>query len=291
MKVYTIRAFAKMREGGNPAGVVLHADDLSENEMMHIAKKIGFSETAFVMKSQFADFKVRFFTPVEEVDLCGHATVGAFSVLVKEKVIAPGSYTQETKAGILEVKVSTDETVMMTQSKPIFSDILDPKTIADSLNITVEDLAVTLPCQIVSTGLRDILVPIKDRKTLDAICPEFDKVKEISAKYKVVGYHLFTLDTPGQAKAYCRNLAPLYGIDEESATGTSSGALACYLHHYHQLEPTEWENLIFDQGYVMEMPSEIIVRLTVDSDEISKVEVGGKSMNLVLNDVEGFEEG
>lgn len=288
MKVYTIRAFAKTREGGNPAGVVLHADDLTENEMMRIAKKIGFSETAFVMKSTCADFKVRFFTPVDEVDLCGHATIGTFSVMVKEKVIAPGCYTQETKAGILEVKVKADETVMMTQSKPIFSDKLDPKEIADSLNITVEDLDEMLPCQIVSTGLRDILVPIKNRKTLDGVCPNFNRVKEISEKNKVVGYHLFTLDAPDRAKAYCRNLAPLYGINEESATGTSSGALACYLQHYHQMESWEWENLIFDQGYAMEMPSEIIVKLTVKSDMIDKVEVGGKSKGLTLTDMEVF---
>lgn len=285
MKVYTIRAFAKTKEGGNPAGVVMNADCLSENEMMSIAKKLGFSETAFVMKSQFADFKVRFFTPVEEVDLCGHATIGTFSVLMKEKFIDPGRYTQETKAGILEVKVNEDESVMMTQSKPGFFEKLDAQRIADSLNIAVEDLDLTLPCQIVSTGLRDVLVPIKDRKTLDGISPNFDRVKAISKELDVVGYHLFTLDTPDQAKAYCRNLAPLYGIDEESATGTSSGALACYLFHYHQLEPTEWGNLIFDQGYAMEMPSEIIVKLTVDGDEVCKVEVGGKSMNLCFKDL------
>lgn len=68
IKVYTLNSFAKSIEGGNPAGVVLSADYLSEEDMKKIAGIIGFSETAFVMKSDLADFKVRFFTPNEEVD-------------------------------------------------------------------------------------------------------------------------------------------------------------------------------------------------------------------------------
>ena len=71
VKVYQLNSFAKTNEGGNPAGVVLDADSLSETQMGKIAAILGFSETAFAMQSGIADFKVRFFTPKEEVDLCG----------------------------------------------------------------------------------------------------------------------------------------------------------------------------------------------------------------------------
>lgn len=77
---YKINAFAKTNEGGNPAGIVLNADVLSENDMKKIAGILGLSETAFVIKSDVADYRVRFFTPSEEVDLCGHATIGTFSI-------------------------------------------------------------------------------------------------------------------------------------------------------------------------------------------------------------------
>lgn len=83
INAYTLNSFAKTKEGGNPAGVVTNADSLSEEEMRKIAAVLGFSETAFVLKSNAADFKVRFFTPNEEVDLCGHATIATFLLLQK----------------------------------------------------------------------------------------------------------------------------------------------------------------------------------------------------------------
>jgi PhzF family phenazine biosynthesis protein len=78
VEVFTLDAFAKGDLGGNPAGVVLQADDLSAEEMQATASTVGFSETVFMMESSVGDFKARYFTPSEEVDLCGHATLAAF---------------------------------------------------------------------------------------------------------------------------------------------------------------------------------------------------------------------
>lgn len=115
-----MRAFAKTEKGGNPAGVVFDADGLSESSMKEIASEVGYSETAFVMKSHMADFRVRFFTPIEEVDLCGHATIAAFNLMRDEKIILPGNYTQETKAGVLKLRVY-ENTVFMEQKNLNFS--------------------------------------------------------------------------------------------------------------------------------------------------------------------------
>lgn len=113
INAFTINAFAKTPEGGNPAGVVVHADELSVNQMKKIAAFLNLSETAFVMKSNVADFEVRFFTTTDEVDLCGHATIGAFSVMRDLRIIKPGFYSQQTKAGLLSVEVRPDGIVMM----------------------------------------------------------------------------------------------------------------------------------------------------------------------------------
>ncbi len=286
VKVYTINAFAKAKQGGNPAGVVLDADQLSEGAMKKIAKIIGFSETAFIMKSNKADFKIRFFTPNEEVDLCGHATIAAFSVLLKTECINPGTYTQETKAGILAVEVDDNGIIMMTQSNPSFYEIIDYEEIADTLDINVDDFNRLFPCQIVSTGLKDILIPISNIEILDTIKPNFEKVAKLSKKYDVIGYHMFVLDSVSNSNAYCRNLAPLYGIDEESATGTSSGALACYLYKYGVFDTLQCHNITFEQGYSMNMPSEINVKLNVKESDICEVKVGGKALNIYLREVE-----
>lgn len=280
IKVYKINAFAKTEEGGNPAGVAVNADELSENDMKKIAGILGLSETAFVMKSDVADYRVRFFTPTEEVDLCGHATIGAFSTLFCKGYLKHGNYTQDTRAGVLNVAVMEDASIMMNQAKPSFYEIVEKKVIADSLNISVDDMNEKLPAQIVSTGLKDIIVPIRNMKVLNNIKPNFEKVSEISKKHNAIGYHLFALDSLNNASAHCRNLAPLYGIPEESATGTSNGALACYLLKYSQIKPEYTKNLSFEQGYSMNRPSEIMVSLSVENNDIREVRVGGKALNL-----------
>jgi PhzF family phenazine biosynthesis protein len=84
--------------------------------MRKIAGILGFSETAFVMKSDCANFKVRFFTPHEEVDFCGHATVGTYFTLLSQDHIQPGKYLQETKAGVLNAEVKEDRSIIRKYS-------------------------------------------------------------------------------------------------------------------------------------------------------------------------------
>lgn len=284
--VYTLNSFAKTAGGGNPAGVVMDADGLTEAEMAAIAAAVGFSETAFVMQSDVADFKVRFFTPNEEVDLCGHATIAAFSAMACLNLLKPGTYEQETKAGLLGIEIHEDNFVLMDQSAPLFSEVIDKGEIADSLNIDTSQIVADLAVQVVSTGLRDIMVPVVSNAVLDAITPDWEKVKEISRKYHTVGYHVFSLASAQGTHARCRNFAPLYGIPEESATGTSNGALACYLYQYGKVDEEQAGHLVFEQGYSMQRPSEIRACLTLEENEISEVKVGGKAMNLALMELE-----
>lgn len=279
MQVYTLNAFSKTPQGGNPAGVVLVADNLSDNDMQHIATKIGLSETAFVSRSTMASYRVRFFTPLQEVDLCGHATIATFYLMRHLKIIKKGSYTQETNAGILRIEVG-DRNVVMEQPSPTFYEIIDKAAIAQSLNIPLDTIEPDLPIQIVSTGLKDIIVPIKSLKAIKAIKPNYKEVAAISEKYNVVGYHLFTLETVNGGFAHCRNLAPLYGINEEAATGSASGALACYLNRYGLMSlPSK---VSFEQGYTMKKPSEITVELTSKQNGDILVMVGGSAQNVEM---------
>lgn len=280
LKVYTLNAFGKSATGGNPAGVVLDADNLSEIQMKAIAKEVGLSETAFLMKSDVADFKLKFFTPTKEVPLCGHATIANFFLLFKLEIIAPGTYTQETNAGILNIDIKEDGTTFMSQTQPIFSGLLDKNKIADSLNIPADDIFSDMPIEIVSTGLPDIIVPVNSLNSLLSIDPNFDLISKISKKHNAVGYHVFTFETKSNAIANSRNFAPLYGIPEESATGTATGALASYLFKHNKLPVNNLNSLDFEQGYSMSMPSEIKADLEVENGRISNVKVGGKCSNL-----------
>ncbi|WP_346871457.1 PhzF family phenazine biosynthesis protein [Clostridium sp. UBA5119] len=286
VNVYKVNSFAKTKEGGNAAGVVLDADSLSERNMRKLAWILGFSETAFLLQSNVADFKVRFFTPTEEVDLCGHATIATFHTMASLGLLKPGLYKQETKAGILGIEIKEDHSVMMNQPVPVFSEIIDSEEIAESLNIKDSQMPEELPSQIVSTGLRDIMIPVKSIQILNEIKPDMEKIKNISRKYNAVGYHVFALESFQGAHAHCRNFAPLYDIPEEAATGTSNGALGCYLYHYGKINKEQASNLVFEQGYSMKKPSEILVSLSLKENEIQEVRVGGNAMNMTLLEVE-----
>ncbi|MEG0134919.1 MAG: PhzF family phenazine biosynthesis protein [Cetobacterium sp.] len=273
MKTYTVQAFTKDNKGGNIAGVVLDCSIFSNKEMQYIAKELGFSETAFILKSAVADFKIKFFTPESEVDLCGHATIAAFSLLRNLKIISCGTYTQETKAGVLKVFVTENE-IFMEQSLPEFLNILNSSEILDSLNITEESLDKNIPVRIISTGLKDIFIPIKNREILNKISPNQDMIKSISKKFNVIGYHLFALDEEVNIDAYCRNFAPLYGIDEESATGTSNCALACYLYKLNKVKNDNY-HFNFIQGESLGNISEIKGQLKIESNHIKECYIGG----------------
>ncbi|MBP2028813.1 PhzF family phenazine biosynthesis protein [Acetoanaerobium pronyense] len=276
ISVHTLDSFTSVLDGGNPAGVVLNADHLSEEEMQKIANKVGFSETAFVMKSHNADFKVRFFTPSDEVDLCGHATIATFKLLFLKQIITFGNYTQETKAGILNVEIRDPGLVFMNQSLPSHMGEIPKYKIAKSLGISESDIIDDLPVEMVSTGLLDIIVPIKSLEILKSIEPDFDMVSEISKEYDAVGYHIFTKETLHNKTCSCRNLAPLYGIPEEAATGTASGALLSYLFKHELLD--NYEDVTFEQGYFMERPSLIYGSLKISENNIEKVIIGGDAV-------------
>jgi PhzF family phenazine biosynthesis protein len=275
VQVQIVSAFTENSEGGNRAGVVLDATNLSDVEMQAVAREVGYSETAFITKSSKADRGIRFFTPNCEVDLCGHATIASYSLLFARSLIGVGKTTHELKAGVLDVTIENTGYVTMQQTPPFFGEILSTELVAHILQIPEEWIDSTgLKSQIVSTGLRDVLVPIDTREHLFSVGPDFERMKSYNLTTETVGFHLFTFDTLAQgASAHCRNFAPAYDILEEAATGSSSGALACYL-HAHKPNST----FLFEQGYSMNSPSEIAVELSLQDGEIKSVFVKGKAV-------------
>jgi len=267
-QLYKMRAFPKNKQGGNKAGVYVFSDNLTDNEMQSVAYDLGYSETAFVSKSNKADYQVRFFTPKSEVDLCGHATIATFNLLRDIDIIKKGLYSQETKAGILKINVLEDM-VYMQQNKPFYGKYIDRKDLdACFKHLNHHE---TLKPQIISTGLREIFLPVKDKASLEKIIPNEQAIINLSKIHGTIGIHVFCLDE--KLDAYGRNFAPILGILEESATGTSNGALACYLYQHHH-KKTKYT---LRQGYTMNQPSEILVRLDINQDKIISVWVGGKA--------------
>ena len=267
--VYVTSAFSKDNQGGNKAGVVLNRPDLTVQQKMDIARELGYSETAFVLDSEVADFQLQYFTPTDEVPLCGHATIATFATLNLLGKLNKSHYTIETKAGILNIEVQEDGLIFMQQNCPEYFEILESDLFTYCINVDSFDCS--LPIQTVSTGLKDILYPVKSIQHLENLKPNFQEMSELSKKLDVVGIHAFTLLNDSDITAICRNFAPLYGIDEESATGTANCALACYLYKHYKKK----SKYIFEQGYNLGQISRIVVNIFAKEDCINAVYVGG----------------
>ncbi|MFD2178085.1 PhzF family phenazine biosynthesis protein [Veronia pacifica] len=275
LEVYRSEAFVADGQGGNTAGVVLNAEHLTDQQMQSIAAELGFSETAFMMPSKKADYQVRFFTPEEEVDFCGHATVAAFSTVFKLGKQPLGHYTQQTKAGLLGVEITEDGRVVMEQVKPSFGKSFQPEDIVDLFGLTTKDILATgMPIKDVSTGLADIIVPLADKNVLSRLKPDFKAIAAFNKRTKTCGFHLFAL-TPHESdiSAKCRNFAPVLGIDEESATGSAAGALAAYLYRYQGTR----NRYVFEQGAALAKRSLLYASVVADGEDIKKIHVGGAS--------------
>lgn len=276
MEVVILKSFTYNKSGGNEAGLVVLDRDLSEEEMQKIAADVGLSETAFLKRIDEKNFNVRFFTPVCEVELCGHATIAAFYYVAEnmiENKLGKLELFQYTKAGKLALFINYHdkavENVMMEQASPKFYGYIDDVlSIAKSLGTEASCIKLenyNIKPAIVSTGLKDILIPVKDRQTLNNLKPDFNMISKISKINDSVGYHVYTIDNE---QIYARNFAPLVGIDEECATGTANGALAALLYK-ENIKKGYFEVL---QGEAMNKLSKICVL----ADE-NGVKVGGKA--------------
>ncbi len=273
MKVYVMDSFSDRIFGGNQAGVVLADKALEPAVMQQVAAELKHSETAFVWQTEEGN-RLRYFTPAGEVDLCGHATVAVFALLRRLGRIEDGTHKALTRAGALEIEVS-GETVWMDMAPPKTLGILPEESweeLYGAYGLTLEDRPADLPPEIVSTGLADIMMPVRDHETLLRAVQDERTVTELSRRFDVTGVHMFCL---GEEAVYCSNFAPLYDIPEECATGTSNGALTYYLYERSLVKP-ERENL-FLQGEHMERPSRILSRLTVQ-DGVVRVRIGGQAV-------------
>ena len=293
VKVYQVDAFTSYPFGGNPAGVVTDAAGLTEEEMLKIAREMNCSETAFVLPAinPKADFRIRFFTPSEEVDLCGHATIAAFHVLAMEEKIKLDCKEkliyQETKAGILPVNLVAGyngklDRVVMGQTLPkIIGTNKDIYKVAELLGLEISDLSLDgLPLQIVSTGLPDMMVPVKDLTTLKKVSPDFSSLAKYQREKGFISIHAFTFETEDSNNTvHTRDFAPSVGINEEAATGTANGALGAYL-IINKAIPLKEEKVVIkvEQGYIMDRPSEIIVEILHNKGQVEEVKVGGSAV-------------
>lgn len=253
-------AFTRHAGKGNPAGIVFAAHGLPANDMQAIAKSIGFNDTAFVLPSEHADFRIRYFAPRREVDLCGHATIAAFAALHRQRLLPrdthAGDYTLETKAGVLPIGVDVlnDDTalVCMTQGSARFAKFNGARdALARAIGITAADFHPTLPIIFGNTGRWTLVVPVKGLDAMQRMRPFPDEFAAVLNDLPDASIHPFCLETIGpQASMHARHFSsPSSGTLEDAVTGTASGVLGAYHRRFVANHADVKQPLVIEQGY------------------------------------------
>ncbi len=238
MEFYKVDVFAEEPLKGNPATVVLGT---LKDELMHkLAFELNVTETVFVDENKLI---LRFFTPKMEVDLCGHATIGAFYVL-RLRGLKNGRYEAITKAGKVKIEVGNK----------IWLKVVAPKIVDDRLKglegVVGKDI---LDSAIVDVGIRIGLAEVGDFETLMELKPN---IEEFCRHNDIVGIHFYTFDS--SYDGCVRFFAPTVGILEDPATGTANSALAFYLNSSGKLVKDRY---VFEQGHALGREGKIHVRL------------------------------
>lgn len=261
MRYYIVDAFTDQLFGGNPAGVALLDGDTfpTDDLMLKVAAELRYSETAFIRRHSATEFTIRYFTPKAEVELCGHATIASFSLLHR-KGLASGRCLCHTLAS--DLVIETGERVMMQMAQPrIVETVEDIDEIYKAL--VINGYTPTLPVQITYTGLPDFMIQVNDIATLQAMKPDMEAITEITRRYNAVSFHVFAFGNDGYT-AHVRDFGPLYGVPEESATGTANAALTYYLQQNGCLG--QEAECAFLQGEAMGRPSVVATRIQADGN-------------------------
>jgi PhzF family phenazine biosynthesis protein len=311
--VKQVDAFTTRPFCGNPAGVITEADGLTTENMQRIAGEMNLSETSFITipESEGSTFRIRFFTPSEEVDVSGHVMIACCFALAEEgRIILGDGMTKiyfETNIGNLPLDIyfrkgrprgadidgvpltgvnnGVLERIMVHQKIERFQHADIPlNEIATILGIDTNEILKTgLPLEIISTGLNQLMVPVHHKETLLGMHPDLIKLSLLNRRFGVHTNHIFTLDTVSpDCVTYSRHFAPSVGMWEDPATGTASAGLGTYLLRHGVITTG---SMVMEQGNEIDNLARILVEIDQTEEETPAVLVGGLAITSISREI------
>jgi PhzF family phenazine biosynthesis protein len=251
IRIFQVDAFTTDRFTGNPAGVVLDADSLSDAEMLAIARELNNADTAFVLKPDGPDheLRVRFFTPRTEASFVGHATVATHFVLSREGATPlhgpsggqssegkSGRVRQRQKSGVVDIEVrgtgASRRIAVRQPAPPLGRQLNDRERLAvlDALALSTGDIDTRCPLRIVGGAGTRLMIGVRSTEQLKQLKPDYSRLTTLSAQLGAAGFFVFTLShaLPGcltESRMFC----PALGIPEDPVSGNAHGLLGAYL--------------------------------------------------------------
>jgi PhzF family phenazine biosynthesis protein len=272
MNVLKLAAFSYQGNGGNPAGVVFSDQMPATEEMLEVAKQVGYSETAFLVKNTDG-WRVRYFAPEREVQFCGHATIalgaalgerfgeGTYKLYLNESEISVSA--EKSANGVFTATLQSPE----TWSKVAPGEYVD-KVLA-AFNLTRDHLDPGFPIRFAFGGVKHLIFVVKDRQILADMSYQFDVVKSLMADENLTTISILWQES--DELFHSRNAFASGGVYEDPATGAAAAALAGYLRDINWQGKKAFTIL---QGEDMGMPSRLLVRYSSKTGE--SVSVSGE---------------
>ena len=284
MNFYIVDVFAESKYAGNQLAVFCGAGvaELSDAQMLLIAREINYSETTFIRSPDPRDggYDVRIFTPKKELPFAGHPTLGTAFVLqqeiIREKV---DRVILNLAVGQIPVTFNyhneSADILWMRQNPPSFGQVLSAASLANVLNLEPDEIDPKFPIQEVSTGVPFIIVPLKTLASLKKAQVNLDKYFELVDTMEAKEILIFCPETYSDLNDLSvRVFAHSLGIPEDPATGSANGCLAGYLVEYAYYGEGKIDIRV-EQGYEIERPSLLLLQAAKNEGKIA-VLVGGK---------------
>jgi PhzF family phenazine biosynthesis protein len=292
VRVFQVDAFTSRRFGGNPAGVVLDADALSEQDMRALARELNNGDTAFLLQPDAPDhdLRVRFFTPRSEAAFVGHATLAAHAVLASLQ-LAPRR-RQKQLSGLVEVDTVAGDPaagvatrISIRQPPPRLGRLLEPPELAAVLNalaLTPADLDPRCPAMIAGQGSTRLVLGVLEASVLGRVRADPVRLRALSAQIAAPGFFLFTLRPSlagvlSEARMFC----PALGIDEDPVSGNAHALLGTYLLHHGLLPPEGPSGCVgFSgaQGDFIGRPGRVHVSMQFEQRQLRSVSISGEAV-------------
>ena len=260
---------------------MLDGDALSEAQMQAIAKQAGFSECAFVCRSDKADLRLRFFMPLQETGLCGHATVASICALMEQDARWRGKseLLVETASGVLPIRyrAETNE-VMMTQAPAQFAPFGgDREALMASIGLHAEDLDESLPLVYGSTGVWTLIVLVRDLAAFERMQPDNQRFPAVLTENPCASVHPITRETRhSEAQMHGRHFSSAFaGTAEDPVTGTASGVMGAYALRYLQPDAAAVD-LVVEQGQEIGKDGIVGVHAAREGENVFLCQLKGK---------------
>jgi trans-2,3-dihydro-3-hydroxyanthranilate isomerase len=286
-----VDAFTAAPLGGNPCAIIFDADDLSVETRLAIAREMNLSETAFVIRSDAADFGARYFTPAEEIPLAGHPTLATvFALIDAGRLKLTGDLTTislELRVGPIRVDIEAQAgvvmNIVMSQKKPQFLRTYAPEDVLPVFGLSAEDVLPGAPLQTVSTGTPQLMIPVRDLEALQRASLNPALYGQLRARGDFFSPHLFCLrGVTEEGRTFARHFGTPPDLLEDPFTGSATGGMGAYLWRHRLLDsPT----FIAEQGHWLRRPGRAGVEVVGPRDDIETVKVGGSAVTVLRGEL------